>query len=193
MAEKYLNDTGLKYYHDRVAKVKFADKTEFTNLQTRVEGIANEGGEPNVITGIKLNGVTQTITDKVVDIVVADPDMSAYSTTESMNTAINAAIAGLASSSDIADFITADQADTKIAEALADITGIDFQVVTELPSSGEKGVIYLIANGSEYDEYIYINDTFELLGTTKVDLSDYVKKTDITTISTAEIDELFTE
>ena len=160
MAEKYLNDTGLKYYHDRVAKVKFADKTEFTTLQTRVETIANEGGEPNKIESIKLNGVVQTITGKAVDLTV----------------------------------ITDTEVDTKITEALADITGIDFQIVTDLPSTGEKGVIYLIAAGTDaYDEYIYVNNKFELLGTTKVDLSDYVKKSDITTISTAEIDALFTE
>jgi hypothetical protein len=40
------------------------------NLTGRLDGIVAQGGEPNVINNIKVNGVVQTITDKAVDITV---------------------------------------------------------------------------------------------------------------------------
>ena len=87
---------------------------------------------------------------------------------------------------------TADQVDTAIADAIGDITGISYEVVTSLPSTGEAGVIYLLSNGGTnpniYDEYIYTNNKFEKIGTTDVDLSDYVQNTDLEVITNSEID-----
>lgn len=82
-----------------------------------------------------------------------------------------------------------------IDESLADITGIDFEVVQTLPATGQKGVIYLLHNPTDptdiYDEYIWVDGTpgrFEKIGNTAVDLSDYWAKTELTAITTAEID-----
>ena len=62
--------------------------------------------------------------------------------------------------------------------------GFDMQVVNQLPATGEKGVIYLVpkdgAAPDVHDEYVWIDatQTFELIGTTQVDLTGYVKNTD---------------
>lgn len=56
MADKYLNYTGLNYYHNRI-KTQFADATEFAQLQQDVEELITEGGEPNVIETVKVNDV----------------------------------------------------------------------------------------------------------------------------------------
>lgn len=55
MAEKYLNDVGLRYYHERL-KTLFANKSELQDLEDRIEGIISEGGEPNLINYISVNG-----------------------------------------------------------------------------------------------------------------------------------------
>lgn len=60
--------------------------TDISNLSTRVDGIVATGGEPNTINVIKVNGVSQPINDKAVDITV--PVLNALSTEE-----IDAAIA----------------------------------------------------------------------------------------------------
>ena len=82
-----------------------------------------------------------------------------------------------------------------VAAAVGSITGITFSVVATLPSTGAAGVIYLMSNGgvakNAYDEYIYVNNSFEKIGTTAVDLSGYLKSTDVATISTSEIDVAF--
>lgn len=67
--------------------------------------------------------------------------------------------------------------------------GFDIIVVQELPESGEKGIIYLVPKDSAvpdiYDEYVWVTttSTFELIGSTKVDLTGYVKDTDYATSS----------
>ena len=69
---------------------------------------------------------------------------------------------------------------TKIAEILGDITSIDYQVVEILPNMGIKGTIYLVSHNygenNIYDEYIWVNNTFEKIGSTNVDLSGYIQK-----------------
>lgn len=84
---------------------------------------------------------------------------------------------------------------TAVSNALAGITGIDYQVVTSLPATGTKGVIYLVAHshgsGDAYDEYIWTGSAFEKIGNTDVDLSGYWAKADLVAITTSEIDALF--
>ena len=79
-----------------------------------------------------------------------------------------------------------------IDNAIGGITGIDFKVVTTLPSTGVKGTIYLVSNSGSgtnaYDEYIYVDNAWEKIGTTDVDLSGYLKTTDMVAITSAEID-----
>jgi len=80
---------------------------------------------------------------------------------------------------------------------LADITGIDFKVVSSLPSTGVKGTIYMLSNSGSgnnvYDEYIYLTDAkkYEKIGTTDVDLSNYYNTSNFTAVTNSEIDSLF--
>lgn len=92
-----------------------------------------------------------------------------------------------------AGYQTASQVQTAINTAISGITGIDYQIVSSLPTTGNKGTIYLLANSSSetqniYDEYIYVNNKWEKIGTTAVDLSDYIKDEDLVKITNAEID-----
>ena len=80
-----------------------------------------------------------------------------------------------------------DKINSIISSEIGQITTFSFQVVEELPSSGTSNHIYLVPiSGSTesdnyYEEYCYINSKWELIGTTKVDLTAYAKKTDIPT------------
>jgi hypothetical protein len=76
-----------------------------------------------------------------------------------------------------------------ISATVPDVGGFDMQVVDQLPETGEKGILYLVKkDGSApdvHDEYVWIESTqtFELIGTTQVDLTGYVKNTDYATSS----------
>lgn len=79
------------------------------------------------------------------------------------------------------------QTDSAIATAIAGVTQFEYELVNELPASGEKGVIYLIPNqgsGSNlYNEYIWIMvegvGQFENLGQRDLDLSGYLVQSDV--------------
>lgn len=65
-----------------------------------------------------------------------------------------------------------------ITTALANITGISFEVfasVSSLPSTGEAGKFYLVnksgTTNDTYDEYIWYNGGYELIGSTQFTLS----------------------
>ena len=59
MADNFLNNTGLAYYHNRI-KTIFPSKTEFDALADEVDDLIAEGGEPNVIETVKVNGTALT-------------------------------------------------------------------------------------------------------------------------------------
>lgn len=69
------------------------------------------------------------------------------------------------------------------------LIGFTAIIVNSLPSTGEVGVMYLKLNtsasveGNIYDEYIWVNNKFEKIGSTEttVDLSGYVTQTEMNT------------
>lgn len=93
-----------------------------------------------------------------------------------------------------AGYQTASQVQSAIADAVGDITSFQFQIVGELPGTGENGIIYLVSNNGSgqniYDEYIWTGKAFEKIGTTDVDLSNYWSKTDLVAIQNGEIDSI---
>lgn len=98
----------------------------------------------------------------------------------------------------ITDAYTKAQMDSKINA----LTKLNFSVVTQLPTTGVTGTFYLVAHGhsdagDSYDEYVWITDTtktaggyYEKIGNTDVDLSGYVKTSDITIISEDDVTSL---
>lgn len=85
-----------------------------------------------------------------------------------------------------------------IADAIGSVTQISFEVVesfSDLPVIGQVGVFYLTPNNgggnNNYDEWIWdaSKSMYELIGTvqSEIDLSGYVKNTDIVPLTNEEI------
>lgn len=77
---------------------------------------------------------------------------------------------------------------TSIENSIATLqeNDVTFSFVASLPSTGVENVIYFVNNsssssGNRFDEYIWnsSNNEFEKIGVMNIDLSDYVKKSDI--------------
>lgn len=84
------------------------------------------------------------------------------------------------------DFVTA---------AIAGITGFHAEIVSALPATGETNILYLVAkstaaSGNGYDEYLYINGAWELIGSTDIDLSGYVQASEMHAITNTEITDI---
>ena len=82
----------------------------------------------------------------------------------------------------------------RICELLDTMTGISFVVVQTLPTTDiQTNVIYLVPKQSAevdniYDEYINTDGTsqgWELIGTTEIDLTNYVQFSDLSTVATS--------
>lgn len=76
---------------------------------------------------------------------------------------------------------------------IGSIVTISFLVVQELPQTGEANIIYLVPAEDPnpdniYEEYIYVNSNWEMIGTTKVDLSNYYTKTETDTLLNGKVD-----
>lgn len=162
----FVNDTILKSALGKIkawGEGKFVAKetgkglstNDYTNADKTKLSGIATGAQANKIETVKVNGKALT------------PDSSK---------AVNVDLTAYAISADVTK---------EIASAVSGVTQIDYSVVESLPSTGKKGIIYLVANSDSgnniYDEYIYINSKFEKLGSREMDLSSYAKKTDIPT------------
>lgn len=183
------------------------DNNFTTTLKNKLNGIA-AGAEVNVQSDWN---VTDTTSDAFIKNKPTIPTVNnATLTIKRNNTSVGTFTANASTDVDVnitvptntnqltngAGFQTESQVNTLIASAISGITSFEYQIVQSLPASGEKGVIYLVPNSGTspnvYDEYVWITSgssgSFEMIGTTAVDLSDYMKKTDMVAITNAEID-----
>lgn len=106
-------------------------------------------------------------------------------TTSGYNNSEYRLLTGLYNPQNAHDAANKDYVDTSITTAISQIVSIKFEVVSVLPPTGDPGTIYLLPideSGDEsgvinyYEEYIYVNNKWEKIGTTDIDLSDYATK-----------------
>lgn len=133
---------------DKLAQ-DFKARLDTTNSQ--VEALAAAGGEPNVITAVKVNGTAVSVTDKAVDIPVptAVSDLtndSGYQTSAQ----VEAAITGKG-------YQTAAQVTTAVQSAIAKTGHARFEKAASVPSAdaAADNVLYLVMNSdtNHYDIY----------------------------------------
>lgn len=195
-------------------------KKSYDGAVTDVANLKKVGAEKNTIVGIKVNGTAQTPdSNRQVDISVpTDSDIAekiegyGYQTETQVNQIIAGkgyqTVAQVKSTVEGYGYQTAAQVNTAITgkgyqtaaqvkaainESLSGITGIDIQVVESLPTTGKKGVIYLVAHThgdkDNYDEYVWVasKNTYEKIGSTDIDLSGYVLKTDLVELTDKDL------
>jgi hypothetical protein len=81
----------------------------------------------------------------------------------------------------------------EVNDLISAITTMDLQVVQPLPTEDiSTTTIYLVPKtttetNNAYDEYIYVSNAWELIGSTEVDLTNYVQNTDYANSSTAGV------
>lgn len=199
-------------------------KKGYDSAVTDVANLKKVGAEKNTIVGIKVNGTAQTPdSNRQVDLTVpTDSDIAkkiegygyqteaevntlvtgkGYQTEAQVETAItkkgyqtaaqvNAAITGKG-------YQTSEQVQAAIRESMSGITQIDIQVVESLPTTGKKGVFYLVphTHGTKdtHDEYVWVpsKNTYEKIGNTDVDLSGYVLKTDLVELTDKDLETMW--
>lgn len=154
----YLDQTGLERL---VSNIK-ANFTTSTQVGTTIDAkIINKADKATTLAGY---GIT-------------DAKISGGTITLGTST-----ITPLTSHQSLDNYYTKDDVDGKVSA----IPKFSISVVTELPATNiSTTTIYLLKTGSEtnnlYTEYIYVDSKWETLGTQKMDMSDYLTKTDAST------------
>lgn len=196
MATKYLDNNGLLYVWKKL-KDTFVKKAEFDEVKNSIpknvtdlldaQSYAKTSLIPNKVESLEDAGDYAKKMDIPHNISELE-GIDAYA----LVSAIPKKVAEL---EDFADYVKKTELTEEVKGLIGDVKSIEFLVVESLPESGEKGAVYLVSNAKgendSYDEFIWINDKFEKIGTTSVDLSGYLKEADIISITNEEIDALF--
>lgn len=174
-----------------VVSGKGLSTNDYTSTEKqKLSGIAS-GAQANVIESVKVNGTKVEPSSKAVDISV--PTKVSQLTNDSgfqTSAQVNSIVTGKG-------YQTQSQVQSLINSAVGNITSIRYEKVTSLPATGSNGVIYLVAHshGTQdiYDEYIWLSEskTYEKIGNTDIDLSAYVKKSELTAITTNDLNTMW--
>ena len=133
-----------------------------------------EDGEPEIIfSATKIERVVTPFNEEFI------PD------TIARKSDIPQAISKISELTNDSNFQTYEQVQSAINTAISSQTHFTFMKVDILPSVGEDNVIYLVPKtstlGQTFEEYLYLSDigSFELIGSTDIDLSGYALKEEI--------------
>lgn len=152
----------------------------------------DQTGLERLVTNIKANFTTSSQVGAAIDAKIANKadkatTLAGYGITDAkisngVITLGTETITPLTSHQSLDSYYTKDEVDGKVSA----IPKFSISVVTELPTSDiSTTTIYLLKTGSEtnnlYTEYIYVNSKWETLGTQKMDMSDYLTRTDAST------------
>ena len=170
------------------------------------DGIDGKDGAIQYTAGryIQIDEDTQTIncTVKIGDLVIIDAVPVKDSTNVVSSGGVYDALEAKADKTDIAGlgseagFITNSVEDLRnyykksetysqeeVNSLLGNLTRLTLQVVQELPEVGTEHVIYLVPNDESgnnvFEEWIFIQSKWEMIGTTEVDLSNYYTKEEV--------------
>lgn len=170
MSNSLIDLSALSHYkllEDAYNASTFAAKGD---VPTKTSDLTNDSG---FITASSL----PTVNDATLTITQNGTQVATFSANASSN--VSAAITVPTDVSDLnndSGYQTASEVSAAIATAISGITGISFEIVQSLPATGTAGTIYLVSHGGSgtniYDEYVYVNNAWEQIGTTAADFTD---------------------
>ena len=191
-----VNNTALPVSNKSV-NIDLSGYAETSDIPTDLSDLTNTGNDPYAtesyvdqnggkIDVIKVNGTAQTITNKEVDLTVPIKVSDLTNDSGFIDNTVN----------NLTNYYTKSQTYTQseVDDLIAAIASLTIEVVQTLPSQDiSTTTIYLVPKSTAgtqnvYDEYIYVNNAWELIGDTEVDLSGYWATSDLVAITTAEID-----
>jgi len=145
---------------------------DITSIEADISSINN-----SAITSIQKNGTALTVSNHTVNITVP--------TTTGELTNNSGFITKSVSNLTNYYLKTQTYSQTEVNNLIGQISTISISVVDSLPTTGKSNIIYLVpktgSTNDVHDEYLWISDTWELIGSTAVDLTGYATETWVNT------------
>ena len=168
------------------------------SLVTRIETAEGEidtlQGQMGVVQGEGEGSIKKALSDAKAYADSLAPNYAAAEHTHEMDdvTGLSDALAAKADKATslagygITDAYTKGEADSAIAQAVANADHLKRTIVEALPDVGEadEHTIYMVGDGEgegnqKYEEFMLVNGAFEKIGDSAVDLTDYALKTEV--------------
>lgn len=129
--------TKLQHLKDLATRVK----NDYDALSARVDGLVTAGGEPNVLEGVKVNGIALSIANKMVDILIASGATNGTISVAGVDIAVKG-LAALAYKAEIseAELSAALKAVIDAKAEATDVTTLSGKVTTLIGSDTGKSV-----------------------------------------------------
>ena len=158
----FLSKDGLSYFFNQI-KLMFAGKGEFDALSDRVDDIVTEGGEPNVIETVSVNGSNVPPVNK--NIALSIPTKVSDLSNDSNFATVSQIPTKVSDLTNDSGYATASQIPTKVSDLTND--------------SGYATTSYVDQHGGKID-VIEVNGTAQTITNKTVDISVPVKVSDLT-------------
>ena len=202
-AETAVDGKVITYNADKeLTLTGFADATIGARLQKTATGVAwvsptEGGGMTDEDVKNSITRLTQDVTDLGTNLEAVKGIVGEKSTEEGVaSTGLIGSVEALkaqdgvlageidALETSLSNVYTKTDTDNAIATAIAAVDHLSREIVEALPETANKNVIYMVrregGTGQDvYNEYMYINGAWEIIGDTSVDLTGYAKTEDI--------------
>lgn len=202
-AETAVDGEVITYNADKeLTLVGFADAATGARLQKTATGVewvvpGSDGTMTDVQVQQAINDLNRDVTNLGKDLDAVEAIVGKKSTGEGVaSTGLIARVEALeaqdgvlageidALGTSLSNVYTKTETDSAIAAAITAVDHLSREIVEALPENANKNVIYMVpregGTGQDvYNEYMYINGAWEIIGDTSVDLTGYAKTEDI--------------
>lgn len=139
------------------------------------------------VTNKILSALADYVTDEGVVTAIAVA-LENYVRDEDMRSAIQTALQ---------NYMTSDEIARAIEDAIGKVVRITFKTVSQLPSTGDDNIIYLVPSDTPgekniKDEYMWIENAWEKIGSTSINLSNYWSKDELREMTKEELEAILT-
>ena len=183
MVMKYIDREGLAYYNQKLLEIikTKANTSDVDETTARIDEAIAASNAAIAETVSALNALRSNTESSISDLQNKDLEIGNRITTLSTVKADKTVVT------------------QEIDDAIKSVTQFNYEIVDELPTTGVKGVIYLMLydsgpHGNIYQEWIWLptKDKYETLGSTnQVNLDNYITFDDLTKITNIEIENMF--
>lgn len=205
--KNFLDKTGVAYYLTKIKSflsstyvAKDGDKVLSTNDYTNAEKTKLEG----ITAGATKTEIDDTTTSaekvwsssKINTQISGKQDALTPGSRISIDSSTNT-ISADSEIDDTANTSTNTWSASKINAVISALNKLSLAIVQTLPTQDiSNTTIYLVPKTTSqtnniYDEWVYVNNSWEKIGSTEIDLSGYVQESDLVAITNAEIDNMF--
>ena len=202
-AETAVDGEVITYNADKeLTLVGFADAATGARLQKTATGVewvvpGSDGTMTDVQVQQAINNLNRDVTNLGKDLDAVETIVGKESTGEGVaSTGLIGSVEALeaqdgvlageidALETSLSNVYTKTETNNAIAKAIAEVDHLSREIVEILPENANANVIYMVrregGTGQDvYNEYMYINGAWEIIGDTSVDLTGYAKKEDI--------------